>query len=381
MKKMILFLGLNIWMLATSFAQDIYDSVFIGNRWRTFMTHLPSGYSSSITYPLVLCFHGGQSGTQSSRLGWQAVAYMSKLSQKADAEGFIVVYPEGTVINNNRTWNAGGCCQPATGNNIDDVGFVSLLIDTLKNRYPIHSKKVFASGSSNGAMLCYRLACELSDKITAIATVSGTQEYVPCNPMRKIPIISFHSKVDAAVPYQGGIGQGPSGTDFTSQDSTLRIWTAKNECATRDTVVNGGSTGFTQIRIHNCRCSVEVHHFATTDGGHSWPGGNPNNNPVSTQIDATAQMWSFFKNLSLECDDVSGTASEGIHVYPNPSRGLFQVRFAGSNISYQVFNSLGQRLKNGVTTRYIDLSAFPSGIYFIRCISGGSFKTVAILKI
>jgi polyhydroxybutyrate depolymerase len=240
------------------------------------MTHLPTGYNPSIQYPLVLCFHGGQNGAQSSQLGWQAIAFMSKLSQKADSAGFIVVYPEGTVINNNRTWNAGGCCQPATTNNIDDVGFVSLLIDTLIHNYPVDSVRVYASGSSNGALLCYRLACEIPHKIAAIASVSGTQEFFPCNPSQKMPVINFHSKADIAVPYNGGVGEGPSGTYFTSQDSSMQIWTALNNCLERDTVFNGGDSNYTYIRIHNCSCNVEYHHYATSDGGHSWPGGNPN---------------------------------------------------------------------------------------------------------
>lgn len=302
----ILFITLLFTISIVSYSQNIYDSIYVGNRWRTYMTHLPTGYNPAIKYPLVLCFHGGQNGAQSSQLGWQAVAYMSKLSQKADSAGFIVVYPEGTVINNNRTWNAGGCCQPATNNNINDVSFVNQLIDTLKYNYPIDSLRVYASGSSNGAMLCFRLACEIPNKIAAIAIISGAQEYFPCNPSRKMPVINFHSKVDIAVPYNGGVGQGPSGTNFTSQDSTMNLWTSINNCTTRDTVVNGTGandidTNYTYIRIHNCSCNAEFHHYATSDGGHSWPSGNPNNNPVSFQVNATDLLWDFFQNYTISC--------------------------------------------------------------------------------
>jgi len=108
MSKVFLFTFFIFFSWTSLWGQNIYDSIYVGNRWRTYMTHLPTGYNPSIQYPLVLCFHGGQNGAQSSQLGWQAIAFMSKLSQKADSAGFIVVYPEGTVINNNRTWNAGG---------------------------------------------------------------------------------------------------------------------------------------------------------------------------------------------------------------------------------------------------------------------------------
>lgn len=380
MKKITLIISLTIIAMTSVFGQNVYDSIYVGNRWRTYMTHLPTGYNPSNHYPLVLCFHGGQNGAQSAQLGWQAIAYMSNLSQKADTAGFIVVYPEGTVINNNRTWNAGGCCQPATTNNIDDVGFVSSLIDTLKNDYPIDSLRVYASGSSNGALLCYRLACELPNKIAAIASISGTQEYFPCNPTQKMPIINFHSKVDIAVPYNGGVGQGPSGTNFTSQDSTMQLWTSLNNCATRDTVFNGGNTNYTFIRIHNCSCQVEYHHYATSDGGHSWPSGNPNNNPVSYQVNATNVLWSFFQNYTLGCLTTGLNNADEIitktTVYPNP----FTNRITFTNIkgdeNFTLINSFGQIIWTGKNIDQRDFSDLTNGLYFLKVDN----KTIKLIK-
>ncbi|MBU3715331.1 MAG: phospholipase [Ferruginibacter sp.] len=301
MKKLILFSYTLLAFLNSLKSQDIYDSVYFKNRWRTFMTHLPSGYSPDSKYPLVLCFHGGQNGATQSQLGWRAIAYMSKLNQKSDSAKFILVYPEGTVINNIRTWNAGACCPPAMNYNIDDVGFTNNMLDSLFEKYSIDTTRVYAAGSSNGAMLCFRLACELSNRIAAIATISATQAFFPCNPLRKMPIINIHSKVDDAVPYNGGVGVGPSGVNFISQDSTMKIWKYINQCVINDTIVNGRDTNYTHIRIHNGICNTEFHQFATSDGGHSWPGGNPNNNPVSYQINATDLLWSFFQHYRLDC--------------------------------------------------------------------------------
>lgn len=380
MKKSILFISLIIITLTSVSGQNVYDSIYVGNRWRTYMTHLPTGYNPSNHYPLVLCFHGGQNGAQSAQIGWQAIAYMSNLSQKADTAGFIVVYPEGTVINNNRTWNAGGCCQPATTNNIDDVGFVSSLIDTLKTDYPIDSLRVYASGSSNGALLCYRLACELPNKIAAIASISGTQEYFPCNPTQKMPIINFHSKVDIAVPYNGGVGQGPSGTNFTSQDSTMQLWTALNNCAARDTVFNGGNTNYTFIRIHNCSCQVEYHHYATSDGGHSWPSGNPNNNPVSYQVNATNLLWSFFQNYTLGClttgiDDINETKA-AIKAFPNPFSNKINLSNSTGDELITLINCYGQVIWTGKNIGKQDFSTLSSGLYFLRI----NNQTIKLLK-
>ncbi len=347
----------------------MYDSLQAGNRWRTYMTHLPEGYNPQNRYPLVLCFHGGQNGAQASSRGWQAVAFMSKLNAKADSAGFVVVYPEGTVINNNRTWNAGGCCQPATTNGIDDVGFVSALLDRLQQTYSIDSARVYASGSSNGAMLCYRLACEMPGSFAAIATISGTQEFFPCNPDRPIPVISFHSRVDIAVPYTGGTGDGPSGAFFTSQDSTLRIWTQLNGCSSRDTLINGGTTGLSSIRIHNCNCQTEIYHYATSDGGHSWPGGNPNNNPVSFQVNATRVMWDFFQSYTIGCQPTAlRPLAEAVfpRLWPNPAGQSFTVTGFSEGLPFSVSPLCGPPVLQGFTGRQLSLEALPAGCWLVR---------------
>ena len=102
------------------YGQDIYDSIKVDKVWRTYNIHLPKNYKSNSYYPLILGFHGGQQVATSSQ-GWKLFAYQSKLSEKADSADFIVVYPEGMVLNKNRSWNAGNCCPPAMNLNIDDI--------------------------------------------------------------------------------------------------------------------------------------------------------------------------------------------------------------------------------------------------------------------
>ena len=109
MKKLIFQFAFSFVLINFAFGQtNVYDSISFGGRWRTYMTHLPTGYTVSKKYPLILAFHGG------SPLGYQSIQYQSRLSEKSDSAGFIVVYPEGVKIAGNRTWNAGGCCSPAT---------------------------------------------------------------------------------------------------------------------------------------------------------------------------------------------------------------------------------------------------------------------------
>lgn len=389
MKKLAIILLLHICYSATK-CQDIYDSIYVDGNWRTFNIHLPNGYNAAIDYPLVLGFHGGQQAANSS-LGWTVFAFQSKLSQKADSSGFIVVYPEGLVYNQNRTWNAGDCCMPAMNQGYDDVAFVDALLDTLFDNYSVDTNRVYATGSSNGGMLCYRLACELSQRFAAIAPNACSQMYSPCNPVNKVPVISFHSKADPIVFYNGGFGGNPilANIFFPSQDSTIKIWSTVNNCQSRDTIVNGNGTNYDFIKIHNCDCNLELHHYATTDGSHSWPGGNPNNNPVSAQISATDLLWDFFQNYSLGCSintAVLDIDKENFMLYPNPVRDRIYVKSIDSeSVNYKIISIEGRRVLNGVLSAdgYIDVSILNSGMYNIiifnkKNVISGSFKIVKI---
>ena len=90
--------------------------------------------------------------------------------------------------------------------NIDDVGFINTLLDELESTFAIDIDKVYATGLSNGAMMVGRLACDLSERITAISPVSGTYNYGNCNPLRPVPVMIFHGTADTRAPYDGGIG-------------------------------------------------------------------------------------------------------------------------------------------------------------------------------
>jgi polyhydroxybutyrate depolymerase len=372
MQKISLLIVFNFLILSFSFGQiDIYDSIYIGNVWRKYNIHLPLGYTSNTNYPLILGFHGGQQAN-SSKLGWTAFAYQSKLSEKADSSGFIVVYPEGLVINQNRSWNAGNCCPPAMNQNVDDVGFIDYLLDTVFSDYSIDTTRVYATGSSNGGMLCYRLACELSHRFAAIAPNACSQMYYPCNPTNTIPVISFHSKVDPIVTYNGGMGGASPLTTmyFPSQDSTMDLWSKKNYCLKRDTIINGNGINYDFIKIHNCSCNVEIHHYATTDGSHSWPGGNPNNNPISTQISATDLLWSFFKKYTLGCvptdiQDINERVYQNI-VYPNPFTNKLNLSNMTGKEHFTLFNYFGQIMWSGKDINNKDFSELTTGLYFLK---------------
>lgn len=373
MKKIMLHFVTNFILLITAFCQsDMYDSIYVGNVWRSYNIHLPTSYNSSTNYPLIVGFHGGQQAATSAQ-GWTVFAYQSNLSEKADSSGFIVVYPEGRVFNQNRSWNAGDCCPPAMNQDVDDVGFIDNLLDSLFANYPIDTTRVYAAGSSNGGMLCYRLACELSHRFAAIATNACSQMYFPCHPINKIPIISFHSKVDPIVFYNGGMGGVPPLTTFyfPSQDSTLHLWSQNYHCQSRDTIINGSGTDYDFIKIHNCSCNVEMHHYATTDGSHSWPGGNPNNNPVSTQISATDLLWSFFQNYYLGCEanEIQENRELDWKIMPNPCSDFVTISTCARGLgNFKIYNHLGQWIKEVDSNESVwtfSTTNWAPGVYYI----------------
>ncbi|MBK7441520.1 MAG: hypothetical protein IPI65_08315 [Bacteroidetes bacterium] len=152
----------------------------------------------------------------------------------ADTAGFLTVIPNGTLdIFGNRYWN----CFIAPGTGVDDVAFLSALIDSLDAEYNIDLNRVYSTGMSNGGFMSHTLACELSNRIAAIASVAGSidEDRMPfCDPQHNTPVMQIHGNADGTVPYDGAFG-------FLSVDSVVSYWVNKIECNEAPT--------FTAIRI------------------------------------------------------------------------------------------------------------------------------------
>jgi len=272
------------------------STLTVDGRLRYYLINLPPNYDQASDIPLVIALHGGGGkGTQMES------DYL--LTEKANAAQFAIVYPDGVQsdgILGARTWNAGTCCDYAVEQNIDDVKFISVLLDELLKKYPkLNPKKVYATGMSNGAMMCYRLACELSNRIAAIAPVAGTLATTkPCLPTRAVPILHIHSKLDMKVPYEGGTGI--FGYYFPPVADGLATWVKNNGCNnTTKTVTNLPNYTLTQWK--NCNSS-SIEFYFTNDGGHSWPGGVKSRaaaDDPSTAINANDVIWEFFKRYQL----------------------------------------------------------------------------------
>lgn len=184
---------------------NISASLTVDGRERTYILHLPSVYDTRGSLPLVFVLHGGGGNAENARR-------MSNMNAKADEKGFLVVYPNGTGKRKDRllTWNAGNCWAYALTPRVDDVTFFHALLEELKQAYPVDSKQIYVTGLSNGGMMAYRLACELSDKIAAVAPIAASLPIQTCNLSSPVSVIVFHRTEDRHVPYFGGIGKEAS---------------------------------------------------------------------------------------------------------------------------------------------------------------------------
>jgi polyhydroxybutyrate depolymerase len=252
----------------------------IGGLTRNYFVHVPRDYNGKAPLPIVFVLHGA---TQSAR----SAERMSGMSAKADKENFLAVYPSG--IGRVPTWNAGACCGPAMQQNIDDVAFFRALIRKLEHDYPIDSKRIFFTGISNGAMMSYRLACEMADQIAAIAPVEGAQD-LPCHPANPVAVIVFHGTDDHLVPFDGGstpFQMGSKRSDTPVSD-TVAFWAEEDGCSPTP---KHAETAEVHTDIYSgCKDSTAVALYAIQGGHHMWPGLRISGN----DIPATDLMWAFF---------------------------------------------------------------------------------------
>lgn len=281
---------------------DHSRSIEVEGRERTYLVHVPPQYDPAAPMPVVLAFHGG--GANADNM----VAF-SGLNEKADQAGFIVVYPEGSGrLPRMLTFNAGNCCGKAAESKIDDVAFTRLVLDDLERIANVDRRRVFATGMSNGAMMSYRLAAELSDRIAAIAPVAGPMGTKDCRPGRAVSVMHFHGDADECAPFKGGRGRGPSGTDFYSVQHSIDAWVAANGCrptpqTTRLPDRADDGTTVKEVRYASGRDGAEVVLVVIEGGGHTWPGREPRLRalgPSTRDISANDMMWEFFQQHPMK---------------------------------------------------------------------------------
>ena len=271
---------------------DSTQSLTLAGRERASLVHLPPAIGNS-PLPLVIVLHGGGGNAASA-------AKMTGLSALGDKANFIVVYPDGTGRLDDRllTWNAGNCCGYALDNQVDDAGFIRALIEKLARDYPIDARRVYATGISNGGMMAYRLACELSDQIAAIAPVAGALN-VECKPTQPVSVIAFHDTNDQNVPFNGGAGSksiDPHPRTDQSVAYAMVFWAQRDSCGATPTRDERGN--IVHDTYASCANGTGVELYTVKGGGHAWPGGDRLTvllDAPAKEISASAVMWEFFK--------------------------------------------------------------------------------------
>ena len=262
---------------------------------REYLLYVPRSYDRSKPTPLVISMHG-------AAMWGAAQKETSQWNKVAESQGFIVVYPSGAKGAGPRVWH-----MDRDVGHIKDIRFISDLIDTLKAAYNIDPTRIYANGLSNGGGMAFVLSCTLSDRIAAVGMVAAAQmlPFGWCADHRAVPMIAFHGTADRQVPYNGG----PLGDPFSPANTTfpaVRDWTAnwarRNRCAP-DPLDSAVATDVTRRSYTKCADDAAVVLYTVHGGGHTWPGGKPLPEwfvgLTSNSIDATSQMWAFFREHPL----------------------------------------------------------------------------------
>ncbi len=259
---------------------------------RPYVIHLPADYDPARPLPVILAIHGGggdsRAAARTSCPGGDTES-ADCLHRMAGREGVAVVYPNGTssrLLRRLRTWNAGGgagAWQCVSGrackDGIDDIAHFEALLADLARRFAVDPRRIYATGLSNGGAMSHRLACQMGDRIAAIAPLGGANQHATtsvCAPPRAVPVLQIHGTADPCWRYEGGpaaCAQRDNKSKIAVEES-MRIWAAINGCGSAQSAQPLASeSGIDIVYIHWTGCRAETALIRMDGGGHVWPGG------------------------------------------------------------------------------------------------------------
>jgi polyhydroxybutyrate depolymerase len=376
MKNLILLL-----ILSTSAAhsqQTINASITHGGLQRDYILYVPANYTGTQNVPLLFNFHGYTSNASEQM-------FYGDFRAIADTAGFIIVHPEGKLDGSGQThFNVGW-----GGSSIDDLGFTSALIDSLMMDYAIDADRVYSTGMSNGGFMSFHLACNLSNRIAAIASVTGSM--VPstmsnCAASHPTAIMQIHGTSDGTVPYNGGSGIS------ASIPSVLTHWSNYNNTdataittAVPNTNTSDGCTAEKIAYLNGDNCT-EVVHYKITGGAHTWPGAPITIGVTNRDINASTEIWKFvsrydINGLRATCAlSTSALENEAFELYPNPANNVITLKGTFLEaLNYEIIDALGKVVATGnvnTTNNTIDISKLKADVYFLKLDS----RTLKIVK-
>ena len=254
---------------------------------RQYILYVPNSYDGSKAVPLLFNFHGYSSNAENHHRGRADFRGLS------EEDNFILVVPQGSLFEGVTHWNVGA--NKTRQSTADDVGFTDILIETITSEYRIDSTRIYSTGMSNGGYMSYHLACLLSEKIAAIASVTGSmtpKTFDSCSPTHPTPILQIHGTADNTVPYEGANWTVPI-------DKVLEYWSASSGCDSHPStkpLLDQNSDGLVSkvISYSNCRGQVKIQLYKMQGMGHQWP-----EIERGSDISAVQVIWSFLSEYSL----------------------------------------------------------------------------------
>ena len=350
----------------------VIDSIMSNNIMRKYRLYVPAIYTGSQSVPLILNLHGYTSNALQQQL-------YSNFMPIADTANFLMVYPEGKAPLGNQYWNAG------FGGAENDVLFMSDLIDSLKLTYNIDLNSIYSCGMSNGGIMSYYLACNLPNRIAAIASVTGSMlnSWFTCAPSRPFPIMEIHGTADGTVNYLGD-------ATFAPIDSVVKKWSNHNNCNPAPTTFSVPNISLTDnsTALHyvysggTSGSSVEL--YKVIGGGHSWPGAFAFLANTNQDFRASVEIWRFFRKYKLgqfvpNVGLSENALSQNIKLFPNPvTEKLFIEGLTEANV--KVINLVGEMIIQKNNANSIDVSSLNSGIYFLQITSGNTQSVIKFIK-
>lgn len=279
---------------------EISRTLKLDERSRTYHVRLPKTYDAKRATPVVLVLHGA--GTNG-----KIMEFFCGMSNQADKSGFVAVYPNGTgAAETFLTWNAGQF-PPATkgAKRPDDIGFLTALLDDLETVVHVDRKRVFVAGLSNGGMMAYRAAAEMSDRFAAMASVAGTLTLGDWRPKQPMPVLHIHGDQDRLVPFEGTKIKNAYML-FPPIDDVMKICAKANGCKSEPTVTVLEKTQ-DQYRVEKRdygkgKSGAEVVLYMVEKGGHVWPGRAAPTmlGPSTKNLDSNAVIWEFFSRYQRD---------------------------------------------------------------------------------
>jgi len=232
--------------------------------------HVPASYDPARSWPLLVVLHG-YGATASGEL-----AYL-QIQPLVNEAGILLAAPEGTreaSARANQFWNATDACCDHYGSSVDDVAYLSGLIDEIAASYNVDPKRIYLLGHSNGGFMAYRMACDRAQKIAAIVSLAGATwlDAARCAPSRAVSVLEIHGDQDRTISYDGG---AIAGTTYPGAMRTVTIWASYSGCASGriggpaidvDTRLRDKET--TTQRFEGCPVTIDVELWTIAGGGH-----------------------------------------------------------------------------------------------------------------